>query len=96
MRFSEVFKVVAGDEDWFDVLLSVDTRLFLDPFLVYAQEEGVFEGSHKDIIGFYNSVFKGIAKARGDPMSVVYKQAVGNLCFPEVEEVCLGYSAHRE
>jgi len=94
MLFSEKFGVTRGDQDtWFDPVLSIDTRLFIDPFLIYANEQGPFVGSHDDVIAFFGSAFQLLAQSRGDKQAPAYKKAVGNLAFPEVEEFCLGYTA---
>lgn len=93
MKFSDVFNVsVPPESDWFDPVLSLDTPLFIDPFLVYAQEFGPFNESHKDINSFFNAQFKLIAAAP-DASSLKWRKAESNLCFPEVEELCLGYSS---
>lgn len=94
MLFSETFKVPPSDvRGWFDVILSIDTALFLDPFLIYADEEGHFVGSHEEVINFFDSVFKLLASSSGESSSVRYLKALNNLEFPEVKELCLGYTA---
>ena len=51
-RFSEVFGVTIGDEDdWFDPLLTSDTKLFVDPFRVYADD------SLSGVLGYANRQF---------------------------------------
>ena len=93
MRFSEVFNIkVTGREDWFDPILSLDTRLFVDPFLLFDHEKGPFKGSHQEIIGFFDAAFQMIAECGGDPSSRKYQSAVSLLRFPEVAELCLGYT----
>jgi len=93
MRFSDYFKIKRSRRDlWFDPVLSIDTPLFVDPFLLYAQEWGPFKGSHAEIIGFFNYVFKLIAAAQGKPSSLRYQKAIQALIFPEVQELCLGYT----
>jgi len=93
MRFSDQFKIKRSrSETWFDPVLSVDTLLFIDPFLIYSQEEGFFRGSHREIICFFNRLFKLIAQARGNESSLLYKKAVMSLVFPERQELCLGYT----
>jgi len=93
LKFSELFKVHRTKSDeWFDPILSIDTRLFIDPFLLYATERGNFEGSHKEVITFFNSVFNLVAKSAGNSASVSWQKAVGLLRFGEVEELCLGYT----
>ena len=93
MRFSDQFGVKRGPkEKWFDPILSVDTLLFVDPFLLYAREEGVFKGSHAEVIAFFNHAFELIAACKGEERSIKYRKAVDDLRFPEVEELCLGYT----
>lgn len=93
MLFSEYFNIrPTPDDQWFDPLLSIDTPLFLDPFLLYATEEGNFVGSHAEVIAFFNCMFQLIARAQGNTRSALYQKAVNNLVFPEVAELCLGYT----
>jgi hypothetical protein len=93
LKFSELFKIQrTSSDDWFDPILSLDTRLFIDPFLLYSTEQGHFEGSHKEVIAFFNSVFQLVAKSRGETSSVSWRKAVDLLRFGEVEEICLGYT----
>lgn len=94
MLFSEHFDLaVSGDETWFDPILSIDTKLFLDPFLLYDHEEGPFVGSHEEVVRFFNTAFKLIARSKGDRTSHLYRKAHTSLVFPEVPELCLGYTS---
>jgi hypothetical protein len=94
MRFSDHFKLKRTRSDtWFDPVLSIDTQLFIDPFLLYDHAGGLFRGSHAEVIRFFNSVFRFVAQARGDPTAARYKKAADDLLFPEVQELCLGYTA---
>jgi hypothetical protein len=94
MLFSEQFKITPkGDDKWFDMVLSVDTALFLDPFLTYANEQGHLVGSHTEAINFFDSLFKLLAISSDDGSFVRYLKALSNLEFPEVEELCLGYTS---
>lgn len=93
LKFSELFNISdPSSESWFDVILNLDTKLFVDPFLIYAAEHNEFTGSHKEVIDFFNVVFSLIAKSGGKNGSPYWKQAQGLLVFPEVEELCLGYT----
>jgi hypothetical protein len=93
VRFSEHFGITRGPrDDWFDPVLTVDTRLFVDPFLVYAQEDGEFEGSHTEVIDFFNVAFKRIAKSDGSQSTLGYRKTMSDLVFPETPELCLGYT----
>src|SRR3712207_2027631 len=94
MRFSELFQISRWPEDdWFDPILPLDVPLFIDPFLLYAQAEGPFAGSHDQIIAFFDDVFHLIATTNGRTYRPKYRRAVELLRFPEVEELCLGYTA---
>ena len=93
MKFSELFKLATTQADnWFDPVLSVDTPLFIDPFLIYDQERGPFRGSHAEIVRFFKQMFTLIAKSGGNKQSTRYLKAVDDLIFPEVAELCLGYT----
>ena len=94
MRFSEVFGVNnrRRDDNWFDPVLSVDTPLFIDPFLIYDNEQAIFRGSHSEITRFFKLAFTLLAKSGGKKVSNRYQKAVSDLIFPEAEELCLGYT----
>jgi len=93
MLFSEQYSINrTDDDDWFDPILTLDTTLFLDPFLIYADERGYFEGSHEEVIRFFDEVFKLVASSHEDRSSNRYKKALSDLVFPEVKEICLGYT----
>ena len=93
MRFSEVFGISRQEaDDWFDPILSVDVRLFIDPFLLYAQAQGPFDGSHDEVIAFFDDVFHLVASTNGRSCTPEYRRAVDLLRLPEVGELCLGYT----
>lgn len=93
MRFSDEFGLArVASSDWFDPILTVDTKLFIDPFLLYQNEQGVFAGSHAEVIDFFNDVFSLIARTGGVNTHLFWKRAESLLVFPEVQELCLGYA----
>lgn len=93
MKFSEIFKISnAAREDWFDPILTFDTLLFIDPFLIYDLGDKEFRGSHDDVITLFNQVFILIAKSNGRRTSPHWQRAERLLVFPEVEELCLGFT----
>jgi hypothetical protein len=94
VKFSEEFGVIRSRrDDWFDPVLSVDTRLFLDPFLIYSQPFAPFEAAHEKIVDYFNAVFALVAESRGRSEHPSWVRAVDLLVFPEVAELCLGFSA---
>jgi hypothetical protein len=94
MLFSAAFGIRrTGQDDWFDALLNLDTKLFIDPFLLYDNEIGEFVGSHAEVIRFFNHVLGLIARSGGTRTSTSWQQAEILLRLPEVEEICLGYTS---
>lgn len=94
MKFSEVFAITQNSEDdWFDPILSIDTQLFIDPFLLYNSEKGFFKGSHDQVVQFFNDAYMLIARAGGNKQYISYRKALNMLIFPEAQELCLGYTS---
>jgi hypothetical protein len=95
MLFSECFNITKDEDadDWFDPILFVDTRLFIDPFLLFDGEAGRFQGSHREIVQFFDYVFKLIATSNGNISSAPWRRAITLLELGEVHELCIGYSS---
>lgn len=93
MYFSECFSInPTDDDDWFDPILGTDTKLFVDPFLIFQETDSSWEGAHQQLINHFNVCFKLIAEGNRDPRTVAYKKAIALLQFPEPREFCLGYT----
>jgi len=93
MLFTEEFKIVRDSSDtWFNPLLSYDTRLFVDPFLIFQTANPQFKHGHDKMVRHFNNVFELIAKSSGNTNSIHYRRALALLLFPEVDEICLGFS----
>lgn len=94
MLFSSHFGISrTHDDDWFDPVLSSDTALFVDPFLIFKEPtDSYWSDGHALLIGHFNKCFKLIAEGNCNPNSLAYKKAVSLLCFPEPREFCLGYT----
>ena len=92
MRFTRAFKVTRGPrEDWFDPDLTVDTRLFLDPFLLLKAGK-TWASAHDELVAHFAHCYSLVAKAHG-PKSLSAKAAHRLLTFPEPYEFGLGYTA---
>jgi len=93
MLFSQHFKITkTKDENWFDPILFTDTPLFIDPFLLFDSESGLFKDSHAEIIQFFNYLFQLIAQSGGNMASPHWRRATSLVALGEVFELCLGYS----
>lgn len=96
-RFSERFGVTpTSADDWFDVMLPSDTKLFVDPFRIYAEDTGIWAGAHDELVDFFNLVLELMAEAKLDPKSQHWQAAADLLMFPEPVEFCLGYAEGSE
>lgn len=96
MLFSEIYPEVNGKRTaWFDTILEEDTKLFIDPFLIIKNEQGVFKGSHEDMVKYFEKVYEQAFKANLKVGGREYNNLIRMLSFPEVEELCLGYSSDK-
>lgn len=81
------------DDDWFDAILNADTKLFIDPFLIFKEKKGLWAEAHKKIIRHFDIVFEMISRSNFNQKSLVYQKALHLLTFKEPKELCLGYTA---
>lgn len=94
MLFSETFQLeIDGTEPWFDTLLTLDTKLYIDPFLIFQDEFGPFVGAHEELVSFYDVAFQLVAEAGEHKSPIPWRKAISILGTPEVEELCLGVTA---
>lgn len=93
MLASETFDISrTGKDDWFDIILDVDTKLFVDPFTIFKEPEGFWAGAHDKVIDHFNSVFRLVAASGLDKRRDEYQKALSCLQFKEPFELCLGYT----
>ncbi len=94
MLFSEHFDITrTSRDDWFDPIMETDTRLFVDPFLIFSDKQAHWRDAHARIIEQFDQIFVLLAKAGGQVASPFRIKAVGQLRFPEPREFCIGYTA---
>lgn len=79
--------------DWFDPVLTTDTQLFVDPFLIFLDEDETWEDAHDKVIDHFDRAFQLLAQTSGNPHHPRYQAALNLLQFPEPSEFCLGYTA---
>jgi hypothetical protein len=91
MHFSEVYRITPGpDDDWFDTYLPSDSKLCVDPFLIYESGLPEWAGAHDRILDFFAMTFELIRRAGGNKSSNPWRVAEHLLLFPEPSEFCLG------
>ena len=89
--FSQFYGIsTSEEEDWFDPRMSLDTLLFIDPFLVFETDIPLFLNAQEKFFAFFNSAFELAHEATHS--RTAYNKLKGILKFPEVKELCLGYS----
>lgn len=91
MRFSNLYPKLL-ETACFDPILVADTQLFVDPFSVFDETEGVFSHSFEKLIRFFNEGFKLAADGRYSEKSLSYQKLKSMMIFPEINELGLGYS----
>lgn len=93
VRFSHQYRVTRTTaDDWFDPLLNEDTRLYVDPFRIFVDEDPFWANGHVQLMTFFNTVMKLLADSGFAESSPFFKKAKALLLFPEPPEFCLGTS----
>lgn len=93
IRFSQQYGVTRQSaDDWFDPLLNEDTKLYVDPFLIFLDEDPVWTNAHPRLMEFFNMVMELLADSGFNPKSSLFTKAKSLLRFPEPPEFCLGMS----
>lgn len=93
MRFSSHFGLTKmAADDWFDCELSTDTPLYVDPFLVFEDEDPFWAETRSIVVDFFSLALRFVRLAKGDETSPHWLKAVRMLRFPEPSEFALGLS----
>lgn len=94
MLFSEYYQIkITSKDDWFDPIIDRDTKLFVDPFLIFDTKHRYFSEAHKKIVDFFNNAFKLAASTSKHNKSLPYRLLLNTMLFPEGYELCLGYAS---
>lgn len=89
--FSQHYKItLTGDEDWFDPRMSLDTALYIDPFMVFKSKNPLFANVKNKFFDFFKAAFELAHEAIFSELA--YQQLEIIFKFPEVKEICLGLS----
>lgn len=92
-RFSEYFRVEYDrDTEWFNPLLTEDTHLYVDPFLIFLSDDERWSGGHERIMAFFDIVLQLLSECGFKENTPAFTKAKGLLLFPEPAEFCLGVS----
>lgn len=92
MRFSQEFDIEKdGTEDWFDLLLNQDTPLYVDPFLIFDDQDEFWSDAKQEIVNFFELAI-GLSLKSGGENNQYWKSAINILKCPEPNQFCLGLS----
>ena len=93
MYFSDAFKIEQPEKgDWFNLWLENDTKIYVDPMLVYQCEHEDFIDVPKKIEEFFKEAFKRVAIAKNTKLIQLRERALEMLKFKEPSELYLGYT----
>lgn len=93
MRFSAAAGITRGtDDDWFDLVIDQDSPLYIDPYLVFEDDDPLWAGSYDDVVAFFELAAGLVLAAGGEQNTPAWRKAVELLSFPEPHEFALGVS----
>jgi hypothetical protein len=94
LRFSDHFSISAltDDDDWFDPILNCDTPLYIDPFLVFDDDDPFWADARQIVLDFFSLALEFVRMAEGSRTSPHWLKAQRILTFPEPREFALGLS----
>lgn len=92
MRFSEKVGVDPTEAEWFDPVLTEDTPLYVDPFLVFEDQQSPFDDARELVADFFATASVLVERSKGDKDSPYWAKALRLLTFPEPKEFALGLS----
>jgi hypothetical protein len=93
MRFSEQHEVKRPEgSDWPDANVEMDSPLYVDPFLLFEDEDPAWEGAHDEIVDFFDATVDLLKLPQGHRESMHWVKAQRFLQFPEPKEFALGLS----
>lgn len=93
MRFSTAAGVTRGaDDDWFDLVVDQDSPLYIDPYLVFEDEDPFWAGCYDEVVAFFELATGLVLAAGGEHDTPAWRKAVDLLSFPEPHEFALGVS----
>jgi hypothetical protein len=86
--FSDQFGLeVAEDDDWFAPILGADTRLFVDPFLIFKDDGELWVHAHDELIAYFNIVFHMVGNTDADDLRSGADEGSGTSSLPRATAV---------
>ena len=87
--FSQHYDISINEEqdDWFDPRMTLDTKLCIDPFLVFKSNHPYFKNAKQKFIDFFQAAYSLATDTTNHDLLIKHSLAAG-----EVKELCLGFS----
>lgn len=87
--FSQYYSIAIDKEqdDWFDPRMTLDTKLCIDPFLVFKSNHPYFKNAKQKFIDFFQAAYSLAADHSNHDVLIKHILSSG-----EVKELCLGFS----
>lgn len=94
LRFSQQHEIAqrTEEDDWFDPVVTEDSPLYIDPFLVFEDQDPFWSSCHHEVVSFFSLALDYVKRAQGNRSSRHWAKAVRLLTFPEPKEFALGLS----
>lgn len=93
MRFSIAAGVDKGKlDDWFDPVLEQDSPLYIDPYLMFEDDDPFWAGCYDRVVEFFETATELVLASGGNPDTPAWRKAMRLLMFPEPHELALGVS----
>ncbi len=90
MRFTQISGISPGSgDDWFDPVLTEDTPLYVDPFLVFEDQSPLFADAHETVVRFF-ATCRDLVRLDNGRRGRNWDKALRLLTFPEPKEFALG------
>jgi TIR domain len=87
--FSQYYDISINKEqdDWFDPRMTLDTKLCIDPFLIFKSDHPYFGNAKQKFIDFFQAAYSLATDPLNHDLLIQHSLAAG-----EVKELCLGFS----
>ena len=91
MRFSEATGIaVSANDDWFDPVLEQDSPLYIDPYLVFQDDDPHWSGAYARVVEFFETAAELVLASGAARDTPAWRKAIRLLHFPEPAEFALG------
>jgi len=93
VRFSKAAGITPSSvDDWFDPVLEQDSPLYVDPYLVFDDNDPFWQGSYDRVVQFFEIAAELVLASGGNKNTPAWRKATRLLMFPEPHEFALGVS----